>query len=157
MKQVDPCKAWTNLHLIMSNALHIYKLPKWLLYLSILIEPVCNPVCQNGGTCVSGRCLCPQGYVGVSCENSKYQIAGPRFKFQSQEWAWVQSVLLKWWVIMSSRWLQRFIRVTVKAKNYRSRGPGSNVKQGNEPYCKPPCLEGTNCVSSIIWWGALWK
>lgn len=25
-------------------------------------------VCQNGGTCVSGACVCPTGYEGTNCE-----------------------------------------------------------------------------------------
>src|SRR5690606_18468421 len=25
-------------------------------------------VCQNGGTCVGGNCVCPSGYEGVNCE-----------------------------------------------------------------------------------------
>uniref|UniRef100_A0A3Q2QD42 Heparan sulfate proteoglycan 2 n=1 Tax=Fundulus heteroclitus TaxID=8078 RepID=A0A3Q2QD42_FUNHE len=32
--------------------------------------------CQNGGTCVNGRCVCTAGHTGLSCEeNSPYQYA----------------------------------------------------------------------------------
>ncbi|XP_049629669.1 epidermal growth factor-like protein 7 isoform X3 [Suncus etruscus] len=31
--------------------------------------PVCQPPCQNGGTCVRpGRCQCPKGWQGASCQ-----------------------------------------------------------------------------------------
>ncbi|KAH3800178.1 hypothetical protein DPMN_153807 [Dreissena polymorpha] len=33
-------------------------------------QALCNPACQNGGTCVSPyRCQCPEGYYGLRCEN----------------------------------------------------------------------------------------
>ncbi len=37
----------------------------------VCIDPVrlCDPVCQNGGTCtVENRCECPDGYTGEACE-----------------------------------------------------------------------------------------
>jgi|GEM_PF-1211667 len=30
----------------------------------------CDPVCQNGGTCVSGTCDCPVGFTGGACETN---------------------------------------------------------------------------------------
>lgn len=34
-----------------------------------LVEPAsCEPACQNGGECVSGACVCPEGGSGVACE-----------------------------------------------------------------------------------------
>ncbi|XP_033096694.1 uncharacterized protein LOC117100965 isoform X2 [Anneissia japonica] len=29
----------------------------------------CDPECQNNGTCVLGKCSCPQGFTGLSCED----------------------------------------------------------------------------------------
>ena len=34
--------------------------------------PITGPVCENNGTCESGRCLCPSGYGGYRCEQSTY-------------------------------------------------------------------------------------
>ena len=32
----------------------------------------CVPACQNNGICNEGRCYCPQGYRGITCEIRKY-------------------------------------------------------------------------------------
>ena len=34
--------------------------------------PATGPVCENNGTCESGRCRCPPGYGGHRCEQSTY-------------------------------------------------------------------------------------
>lgn len=33
-------------------------------------DPCETVVCQNGGTCDDGSCVCPQGFSGSSCENN---------------------------------------------------------------------------------------
>ncbi len=32
-------------------------------------QPCDDIVCQNGGTCLEGTCLCPDGYEGTLCES----------------------------------------------------------------------------------------
>ncbi|MED6245466.1 hypothetical protein ATANTOWER_003598 [Ataeniobius toweri] len=40
--------------------------------------------CQNGGTCVEGKCVCTPGHTGLSCdENSPYQYSA---LFQNDGW-----------------------------------------------------------------------
>ena len=31
-------------------------------------ENVCSPECLQGGACVSGLCMCPEGYIGDYCQ-----------------------------------------------------------------------------------------
>ena len=33
----------------------------------IFLAELCNPTCQQGGTCVAGRCVCPEQFTGVDC------------------------------------------------------------------------------------------
>jgi hypothetical protein len=33
------------------------------------INPCDGVACYNGGTCISGKCNCPEGYEGVDCKN----------------------------------------------------------------------------------------
>ncbi|XP_077865000.1 uncharacterized protein LOC102800875 [Saccoglossus kowalevskii] len=42
------------------------------------VKPVCNPVCQNGGTCTeSNRCQCTPQYKGLTCQNA---VCNPKCK-----------------------------------------------------------------------------
>ncbi|MFT3925859.1 MAG: calcium-binding EGF-like domain-containing protein [Myxococcales bacterium] len=34
----------------------------------VVDPPACEPACQNGGECVDGACVCPEGCSGVACE-----------------------------------------------------------------------------------------
>jgi len=38
------------------------------LFIYACTDPCDDVVCQNGGTCDEGTCLCPDGYSGVNCE-----------------------------------------------------------------------------------------
>ncbi|XP_071961236.1 uncharacterized protein [Antedon mediterranea] len=33
------------------------------------IGDFCDPLCQNNGTCVLSKCLCPEGYTGITCQD----------------------------------------------------------------------------------------
>ena len=38
----------------------------------LVVDPnICNPACQNGGTCFEQKCLCVEGYFGVQCQNEE--------------------------------------------------------------------------------------
>ena len=39
-----------------------------VVYSSCTKDDCKDVVCQNGGTCVSGKCQCPTGYEGTNCE-----------------------------------------------------------------------------------------
>ncbi|XP_052219502.1 neurogenic locus notch homolog protein 1-like isoform X2 [Dreissena polymorpha] len=50
--------------------LYLYTLLLNVITPHIVLLALCNPACQNGGTCVSPyRCQCPEGYYGLRCEN----------------------------------------------------------------------------------------
>lgn len=34
---------------------------------SVVTDPCADIVCQNGGYCVNGECVCPEGYEGADC------------------------------------------------------------------------------------------
>ncbi|XP_033117225.1 uncharacterized protein LOC117117126 [Anneissia japonica] len=38
-------------------------------YFIDVTDPVCSPMCENGGTCVAGQCVCSESYYGNTCEN----------------------------------------------------------------------------------------
>lgn len=37
----------------------------------------CNPPCANNGHCFRGKCICPSGFRGVSCEEDVDECAMP--------------------------------------------------------------------------------
>ncbi|MEY4928146.1 MAG: EGF-like domain [Bacteroidota bacterium] len=39
-----------------------------LAFLQVSCDPCANNKCENGGDCANGRCYCPLGYEGKSCE-----------------------------------------------------------------------------------------
>jgi len=42
-----------------------------------LINPCSDIVCENGGTCDSGTCDCPDGFSGTNCETEDLCITNP--------------------------------------------------------------------------------
>ena len=42
-------------------------------YILVVDPTICNPACQNGGTCFERKCLCVEGYFGVQCQNDHKQ------------------------------------------------------------------------------------
>lgn len=43
--------------------------------MSWFTELPCQRECQNGGTCLSGLCRCPEGFTGVACEHEGRSIS----------------------------------------------------------------------------------
>ena len=39
-----------------------------------MIVPISACSCQNGGVCTGKKCKCPAGYIGSSCEKSRFAI-----------------------------------------------------------------------------------
>ena len=35
---------------------------------------VCDPPCQNGGSCINNVCQCRRNYFGSTCENCKFCV-----------------------------------------------------------------------------------
>ena len=54
----------------------IFVYPGFLFWLGV----TCNPPCNNNGTCVNRRCVCPEGFTGPTClQGKKHAINIIRF------------------------------------------------------------------------------
>jgi len=53
----------------MKNAINILFIIALILNYGCKKDPCENQICFNGGACVDGDCICPNGYTGTNCEN----------------------------------------------------------------------------------------
>ena len=67
------------------DPLHIH-----IFFFVTVIDPCADVVCQNGGSCVDGTCICPEDYTGPNCETCKLSLY---FMLFLQRSIWIFSLL----------------------------------------------------------------
>lgn len=129
---------------------HRYKVKGSNSYAMPLCLPICNPYCENGGTCEKpNKCSCPKNYDGPTCQNlivHKYCHGYPNTPMNSKKKCNSDACTIN--CMDGYQFPDSSNVANVFCKN-GSWVPGKvewSTVPDCRPVCDPPCLNGGNCI-----------
>jgi hypothetical protein len=136
-------------HFLLSIAVFSFAVFSAITYQSCSKDECESVSCQHGGTCSSGKCVCPTGYSGVHCESRTCEVNSTALvQFSNRSANSTYSVLWDGSIIttLSAGVTSDFFTVAAGQHNLEFRYSNSSTSS-----CTPSTPNLAQCSATVYW------